>query len=164
MTVRVSRRVLCRLVLAPVFLALSLGLVSAAGSARAKDLINQPFGSIAIRGYDPVAYFTEGTAVKGSEQFAYEWLGATWHFASAEHRDLFAADPVKYAPQYGGYCAGAMVDGDTVGADPNVWRIVDGKLYMVFSEEGMAWWGQDTPEKIKQADAHWQLLKANLTQ
>ncbi len=163
MIVRAYRRGLCRLVLAPVLLALSLGLVSAPGPAHAKELISQTFGGVAIRGYDPVAFFTEGQAVKGSDEFAYEWLGAIWRFASAEHRDLFAADPVKYAPQYGGYCASGMIDGATASADPENWRIVDGKLYMYVSPGGRSW-ANNAPENIKQADVQWELLRADLTE
>ncbi|MCI0429088.1 MAG: extracellular solute-binding protein [Rhodospirillales bacterium] len=134
------------------------------GPARAEKLINQALGGVAIRGYDPVAYFTEGRAVKGSEEIAHEWLGATWQFATAEHRDLFAADPVKYTPQYGGYCAGAMVNGYTVAANPENWRIVDGKLYLNFSEGGLLQWARNGPEAIRSADAQWEQLKVELTE
>ena len=71
-------------------------------SGLAFDKFNQAFG-IAIHGYDTVAYHTENRAVKGKSEFSYEWNDAEWHFASAENRDLFAADPDRYAPQYGGY-------------------------------------------------------------
>ena len=67
------------------------------------------FGGVAIMGYDPVAYFTDDKAVKGSEKYSYDWLGTPWHFASKEHREMFMSEPVKYAPQYGGYCAGEVV-------------------------------------------------------
>ena len=164
MIVRVYRKGLRHFVLAPVLLALSIGLLGAPGAAHAGDLINQPFDGVAIRGYDPVAYFTDGQAVKGSNEFTYDWLGATWHFASAEHRDLFAADPVTYAPQYGGYCASGMVNGATASANPENWRIVDGKLYMYSSQGAMAWWGQDAAKSIEKADAQWELLKADLTE
>ena len=86
-------------------------LVSAlgAGPAAAGGAVNTGyFGGVAIKGYDTVAYFTDGKAMKGSEEFAYDWLGTPWYFANAEHRDLFKADPAKYAPQYGGYCTGGM--------------------------------------------------------
>lgn len=66
------------------------------------EKLNQTFG-IAIHGYDTVAYHTENRAVKGKKEFSYEWNDAEWHFASAENRDLFAADPDRYAPQYGGF-------------------------------------------------------------
>jgi YHS domain-containing protein len=75
-------------------------------SASAGSSINTGyFGGVAIEGYDTVAYFTDGKATRGSEEFAYDWLGVTWLFANAEHRDLFAEQPVQYAPQYGGHCA-----------------------------------------------------------
>src|SRR5262245_30541019 len=127
---------LSRMALRRLILALFVGLLAVPGPAGAEDLISQS-GGVAIRGYDTVGYFTDAKAVKGSDAFSYEWLGATWHFASAEHRDLFAADPVKYAPQYGGYCSGAMVDGFTANANPEAWRIVDGKLYLNASQEGL---------------------------
>lgn len=164
MIVRGSRKGPCDFVLAAVLLALILGFLGAPGPACAKDLINQPFGGIAIQGYDPVAYFTDGQAVKGSDEFAYEWLGAVWHFASAEHREIFAADPVKYAPQYGGYCASAMVGGEAATASAEDWRIVDGKLYLFYSHDGLQEWANNAPDEIKNADAKWGLLKADLTQ
>ena len=164
MIVRGSRRGSCHVVLAAVLLALVLGFLGAPSPARATELINQPFGGIAIQGYDPVAYFTDGQAVKGSDEFAYEWLGAVWYFASAEHREVFAADPVKYAPQYGGYCASAMVGGQAAAADPEAWRIVDGKLYLVYSQGGLQEWSNDAPEEIKKADARWEQLRADLTE
>ena len=78
-------------------------LISWASAANAFDKINQTFFGTAIKGYDTVAYHTEGNAVKGKSKYSYEWNDAKWHFASAENRDLFAANPEKYAPQYGGY-------------------------------------------------------------
>ena len=92
------------------------------------------FGGVAIMGYDTVAYFTEGQPIKGSPAFSYEWLGTPWHFANADHRDLFAADPARYAPQYGGYCTlGVGLDSHAAeNIDPErAWRIIDGKLYFV---------------------------------
>src|SRR5918995_185584 len=80
----------------------ALTLMAGAGSAFADDSVNTGyFGGVAIMGYDTVAYFTDGKAVKGSEKYSYEWLGASWHFANDEHRKLFAANPVSYAPQFG---------------------------------------------------------------
>ncbi len=127
--------------------------------------INTGFwGGVAIMGYDPVAYFADGRPIKGSEEFSHEWLGATWHFASAEHRDLFAADPVKFAPQYGGYCSSGMTDGGIDSADPEAWRIVDGKLYLIFSKDALAKWEQDIPGQIAAADADWATALESLTQ
>src|SRR5690242_15928525 len=84
------------------------------------------FGNVAIMGYDPVAYFTDGRPVKGSPEISQSWLGATWHFASTQHRDAFKSAPMRYAPQYGGFCAGSVSVGMvTDNIDPKAWRIID---------------------------------------
>jgi len=85
---------------------------------------------LAIKGYDPVAYFTDGKPVQGTAEFEFEWDDRRWHFASAEHRDLFRASPVRYAPQFGNYCAMALALNQIVVADPENWLISDGKLYV----------------------------------
>ena len=164
MAVRVVGKGPCRIVLATVFLALSLIIIGSSGLAHATELFNQN-QDIAIYGYDPVAYFTDGQAVEGSNEFAYTWLGATWYFASAEHRALFVTDSVKYAPQYGGYCAVEMIGGGTAGANPENWRIVDGKLYLYGGpKSAMTLWEKDAHKNIEKADAQWELLKPDLTQ
>ena len=109
----------------------------------------------AIQGYDPVAYFTMEKAVKGSEEFAHEWLGAKWHFINAEHRDLFAADPTQFAPQHGGYCAVGADGGGTYSANPEAWRIADGKLYLFYSDDTASSF-DPTSASTTQADASWQ--------
>jgi len=86
----------------------------------------------AIDGYDPVAYFTEKRPVQGMSTISHDWDDRRYLFSSAKHRDLFAANPDRYEPQFGGLCAGAVSHGKKVKADPKIWRIVDGKLY-VFS-------------------------------
>jgi YHS domain-containing protein len=102
----------------------------ALGRASAAEVNTGYFGNVAIEGYDTVAYFTLGKATKGSDAFAHDWGGATWHFASAENRDLFAANPEAYAPQFGGLCAeGVAFHEVTVNIEPEVFAIVDGKLY-----------------------------------
>ena len=165
MTASVARRSFHRWLLAPVLLAFGLGLFGAPGPAQAGKLINQTFfGGVAIEGYDPVAYFTMGRPVKGSDEFAHKWLGATWHFVSAEHRNLFTPDPAKYAPQYGGYCSSAVSMGYIGVVDPKAWRIVDGKLYLIYSKASLARWEQDIPGKIAKADANWPSIKADLTE
>ena len=153
-----SRTALCRLVLA-----LFVGLLAVPGPARATDLIFQSSDGIAIGGYDTVAYFTDAKATRGSDEFSYVWLGATWHFASAKHRDLFVSDPVKYAPQYGGYCSDAMVDGITANTNPEAWRIVEGKLYLNASKVGLLEWESNVTEEIERADSQWGVIKAHLT-
>jgi len=110
---------------------------------------------VAIAGADPVAYFTDGAYVPGSAEFAHEWSGATWHFASAENRDEFASNPTQYAPQYGGFCAWAVSQGYTAAVDPEAWKIVDGKLYLNYDQSIQARWEKDIPGNIAKADSNW---------
>ena len=108
----------------------------------------------AIRGYDTVAYFTEGEPVEGSDEFATEWQGATWRFASQEHLDLFEADPEKYAPQYGGYCAYGVAGGYLVKIEPELWTIVDDELYLNYDDDVQEKWVKDIPGFIATADGN----------
>jgi YHS domain-containing protein len=111
--------------------------------------------NVAIKGYDPVAYFTVGKAVKGNEGFSYEWHNATWFFSTSENSKLFASAPAKYAPQYDGYCAWAMSEARKASTDPEVWKIVNGKLYLNCSRMASDKWSRDIPGNIKKADANW---------
>jgi len=121
------------------------------------------FGGVAIEGYDTVAYFTDAKATKGSEEFSYDWLDATWLFSSAEHRDLFAKQPVKYAPQYGGHCAlGTAFGESTANIDPEAWSIVEGKLYLQYSKDGREEWERDRANRIAAADQEWPDVKDRL--
>jgi YHS domain-containing protein len=122
------------------------------------------FGNVAILGYDPVAYFTDGHAVQGSPEINQKWLGATWYFASTKHRDAFAAAPMSYAPQYGGFCAGSMSVGlITDNIDPNSWRIIDGKLYLFGGTGGMEKDFDPAAAKIiADAEAHWPEMKKKI--
>ena len=141
--------------------ALAVLLFSAAPSA-AGEINTGYFGDVAIKGYDPVAYFTDARAVKGSANISYRWLDATWHFASAEHRDMFAKDPVKFAPQYGGHCAdGVSLGTITTNIDPRAWRIIDGKLYLNY-DPGAASGFAEAPDKVKNSAAHWADVRAML--
>lgn len=124
-------------------------------AASATDAVYQSFLGTAIDGTDPVAYFTMGKPVEGSSDFAHDWNGATFHFASAENRDVFAANPEKYAPQYGGYCAWAVSQGYTAATDPEAWRIVDGKLYLNYNKSVQSTWEQDIPGNIAAGDGNW---------
>jgi YHS domain-containing protein len=134
-----------------------------ATAAAAGGVVNSSFlGSVAIEGTDPVAYFTEGKPVAGSSEFEHDWMGATWRFASAKNRDLFAADPEKYAPQYGGYCAWAVSQGYTAKIDPEAWSIVDDKLYLNYSKDVQTQWSQDIPGNITKGDANWPKLRGDL--
>ena len=95
---------------------------------------------------------------RASSDFTTEWHGATWRFASAAHRDQFVADPEKFAPQFGGYCAWAVSQNKTAGIDPEAWKIVDGKLYLNYSKDIQAKWEQDVPGNIGKAEANWPKL------
>jgi enamine deaminase RidA (YjgF/YER057c/UK114 family) len=115
---------------------------------------------LAISGYDPVAYFTDGKPVPGLTEFEHVWHDARWRFASAAHRDLFVGDPNRYAPQYDGYCAGGVADTAVFGphkdtVDPEAWAIVDGKLYLTHTRYSMGRWQPSLAENIKRADANW---------
>jgi hypothetical protein len=110
---------------------------------------------VAVGGYDPVAYFVEGKPVRGREDLALNHGGAQWRFATAANRAAFEADPAKYAPQYGGYCAWAVSQGYTAKGDPNAWSVVDGKLYLNYDKSVQKTWEKDIPGNIRKGDANW---------
>jgi len=110
---------------------------------------------VAVGGYDPVAYFKSGKPVPGSTAHVTEHEGATWRFATAENLQAFKAEPAKYAPQYGGYCAWAVSQGYTAKGDPKHWKIVDGKLYLNYDANIQSRWEGDIPGFIRKADANW---------
>ena len=110
---------------------------------------------IAIKGEDPVAYFTESKPVPGSKKSETEWKGAKWRFASAQNRDMFQSNPEKYAPQYGGYCSYAVSQGYTAKIKINAWAIVDGKLYLNYSQSVRRLWETDIPGHIASANKNW---------
>lgn len=116
---------------------------------------------VAIRGADPVAYFTQGEYIPGDAAFRYEWSGSIWYFASDEHRALFAANPNAYAPEYGGFCAWAVSQGYTASIDPTAWKIVDGKLYLNYSQGVQTRWSRDIPGNIAKGDANWPGVLSN---
>ena len=110
---------------------------------------------LAVSGYDAVAYFTDGRPVEGSQAYSYDWQGAVWRFASQANLDRFKTAPATYAPQFGGYCAWAVSRGYTASADPQAWRIVDGKLYLNYDLEVKKTWEQDVPGNIAKGEANW---------
>ena len=113
------------------------------------------FSSLAISGYDPVAYFKEGKPVEGKSDFEWDWNGATWRFANQADLDAFKMNPEAYAPQFGGYCAWAVAQGSTASATPEAWRIVNGKLYLNYSKGVQDKWAQDIPGNIAKANQNW---------
>jgi len=111
--------------------------------------------AMAINGYDPVAYFSDSKPIEGSRDFALEWDGATWLFASAANRATFQADTMKYAPKYGGYCAYAVSRGYTATTSPRAWSVYEGRLYLNYSRAVRALWASDKAGNVAKADANW---------
>lgn len=134
---------------------LALSVAAPASSYAADPVYTSVWNSNAVSGYDVVAYFTQGKPVKGERKFSYKYKGATWRFSSKENLERFKANPTKYAPQYGGYCAWAMALGKTYSANPKYWKIVDGKLYLNYDSDVQKKWEKDIPGFIQRADAKW---------
>ncbi len=142
-----------------VMLALFFSLVAI--SVSAVEPVNRSVTTkVAIRGYDPVAYFNESKAVEGQALFAHRWKGAIWHFSTAGNRDLFAKNPARYAPQYGGYCAFGVSRGYAVAVDPNAWTIASGKLYLNYNQDVQKSWTKDIRAFVEKADANWPRILA----
>ena len=135
-------------ILAPVLLSLAV-------TAYAAGENNVDSSGLALKGYDPVAYFTEKKPVAGKPEFTAPHDGATYRFASAANRDAFAAAPEKYAPQYGGYCAFGMAAGYKAPIEPDAWTVVDGKLYLNYNRSVRSQWSSDVPGYVRKADANW---------
>ncbi len=140
-----------------IILVFSIWLV--AGSLGAISPVNKSsLSGVAVKGYDPVAYFTMGKPAKGDKRFTMEHLGAKWRFSSQENLDLFKADAGKYAPQYGGYCAWAVSRGYTASIDPEAWKIFEEKLYLNYSKAVQSKWEKEISANIEKADANWPQL------
>ncbi len=117
---------------------------------------------VAIHGYDTVAYFTDGKPMKGSADFEQVWQDTRWQFTSGTNRDLFTANPDRYAPQYGGYCAGGLATGEFADTDPQAWTIVDGKLYLNKNLELRKVWRKAPEAYVVYANYNWDNNRGNL--
>lgn len=133
--------------------ALSVALASQALAAGVE--LNASSTGLALQGYDPVAYFTEGEATPGNWQITTSYNDATYRFASDEHKAAFEADPESYLPEYGGYCAFGAAMGYKFDGDPNQWKIVDGELFLNVSKDIQERWLTDVPGFIERADVNW---------
>lgn len=144
-------------ILRPILVAVALAAVASASPALAgkAPVYTGLFGNVAVGGYDPVAYFTDGRPVPGTRQFTATHKGALYRFATAANRNAFLAQPDRYVPQYGGYCAWAVSQGYTASGDPRVWKIVNDKLYLNYNAEIGRRWEHDIPGHIRRADANW---------
>ena len=132
---------------------------SCCGSAKAQ---NPPLAAtrVALKGYDPVSYFTDGRPEKGSSEFTFAFDDTTYWFKSAEHRTLFAADPEHYAPQFDGYCAVQVSRGHKVEADPEAWTITNGKLYVFSGKPGVPIFHEQPVAIAEKANENWPKLRA----
>jgi YHS domain-containing protein len=134
------------------------GLVNENGVLGGKTLVNVDKHGVALGGYDPVSYFTDGKPVKGDAKIEGTYNGALYHFVSQEHRATFENNPTKYAPAYGGYCGYAASVGKVRPANPLVWSIVDGQLIVQHTEGADELWKKDVAGNKAKADKYWPLL------
>ena len=136
-----------------------IGLLGLVGSVQAQSVIYTPkFSNLALKGYDAVSYFTDGTPSKGSKNFTTRWKGAEWRFRSEKNLNLFLESPEEYAPQYGGYCAWAAANDKLAKGDPLVYTLLNGKLYLNFNRKVDQKWQQNRAEFIEKADALYPIL------
>lgn len=138
---------------------------ASAGFSQADDFRKKQFNlddGVAIKGYDPVAYFTAGKAEKGKSAFSSSYHGVNYHFANAADLSSFQANPEKFEPRYGGWCAYAMGhDGSKVEVDPETFKIINGKLFLFYNRffnNTLKTWNQDESKLHTQADANWQKI------
>ncbi|MEX0351493.1 MAG: YHS domain-containing (seleno)protein [Paracoccaceae bacterium] len=132
-----------------------LGALALAPAARAASPMIYSQGGAAIAGFDTVSYFVDGGPVPGQPDNALMWKGAVWHFASDENREAFEANPRAFAPQFGGYCAYAVSQGQLSTIDPNIWHVIDDKLYLIHSNNIERIWMRDPMANIELAEANW---------
>lgn len=148
------------------FLLISLLTISIASAQSHQELgkknLNIDDSGLAIRGYDPVAYFTAQKAVEGKKEISLNYEGITYRFTNSQNRDLFKASPAKYQPQYGGWCAYAMgANGEKVDIDPATFELLDGKLYLFYNKffnNTKKSWDKDEKNLKSKADANWEKI------
>lgn len=140
---------------------LSLLLLLVAAAAGNAEPVNKALVTgTAVDGYDVVAYHLQGKPREGSSRHEVKWNGATWRFATAAHKALFAKEPRRYAPQYGGFCAFGVSRGYAVGTEPDAWSIVGGKLYLNYNRSVRTEWLKDTKGYIAKAGVNWPKIVA----
>ena len=139
-------------------LAVVLLLITSTASAAGPEL-NLDRAGLALRGFDPVAYFSDGQPKPGKAEITAVHDGASYRFTTTANRDAFVAAPEKFLPQYGGYCAYASALGKKADGDPAIWKIVDGKLYLNYNRSIGERWGADIPGYVEKADRRWPEIK-----
>ena len=133
--------------------------VAASPARAAEGPLNLDRAGLAMRGYDPVAYFREGKPIQGRSEFAATHDGATYRFASAPNRDAFVAAPSRYLPAYGGYCAWAAAQGYKADADPQAFAVVGDRLFLNYNRDVHRTWEKDVGGNVTKADANWPKLR-----
>jgi YHS domain-containing protein len=119
-----------------------------------------PGPGVAVHGHDVVAYFTDATPTLGSAEFSAVYQDATYRFASEENLDAFEADPAKYVPAYGGFCAYGVAVGKKFDGDPRFWKVVDGRLFLNLNGDIQAKWTEDIPGNIVEANVNWAEIRS----
>lgn len=130
-----------------------------ANAATANAALNLNEQGVILRGYDPVAYFTDAKATPGSSEFSAMHDGATYHFASAANRDAFVAQPEAYAPAYGGYCAMGVAIDKKLDGDPEQWTVRDGRLFVNVNADAQGMWRDKFTEHLASAEANWPTVR-----
>ncbi len=140
-----------------VVLSFSIILLFFTGVVAQKNSNNEIYSNKAgaIKGYDPVAYFSNHQPMKGKSDVTFSWKNATWHFANEENKAAFIKNPEQYAPQYGGYCAYGLAKGYKVKIEPDAWAIENGKLYLNYDKSVQKDWDKGRKEYIKIANENW---------
>ncbi len=139
-----------------VVLSISVGLSYNAKAQKSEFFVSD---SLAVRGYDVVTYFTQSKPEKGNKAFTYLWKGSKWLFINHQNQEAFKANPEKYAPQYGGYCAYGTSRGYKAPTYPDAWTVSDGKLYLNYNQKVMSIWRKDQAMFIEKADQNWPTVK-----
>jgi len=132
-----------------------LAVASLVSAGSKVDAVNKNREGVAVEGYDVVAYFEVGRPVKGWAQHKAMWNGAEWWFASGEARDKFLSEPMRFAPQFGGYCAWAVSNNYTAEIEPDAWKIVDGKLYLNYNKDVRTMWAREQEKRIAAGERNW---------
>ena len=149
-----------KILLIAIFGVSTLGCFSQDATGIRKKHLNLSKSSLAIDGYDPVAYFKTNKAVEGKKEFAVTHQGAVYYFSNAQNKETFFKNPSEYEPQYGGWCAYAMgKNGEKVNVDPETFKIINGKLYLFYNRffnNTLTSWNKDEANLKTKADANWQ--------
>lgn len=156
---RLDRRLAIAMLIVGTPASLALPTLASAAVPGATSAVNADNSGLALRGYDPVAYFDGGTPTKGVETISATYNGVRYLFASEAHRKAFQADPVRYLPEFGGFCAIGTSFGEKVDADPETGRVINGKLYVNYDQRAQALFNKDVPGTISRADQNWPTVK-----